>query len=66
VTEDRHISTSPSGAGIRGVPGMGAAPKAQQEPYALEFKAWGRVSLNTSIMAAVQYGPSVKFPDGLG
>ena len=45
---------------------MGAAPKAQQEPYALEFKAWGRVSLNTSIMAAVQYGPSVKFPDGLG
>src|ERR1700744_1862187 len=39
-------------------PATGAAP--------LAFEPWGRTALNTSLMAAIQYGPAAKTLDGLG
>jgi len=39
-------------------PGSGSAP--------LDFESWHRAAVNTSLMAAIQYGPSSKTLDGLG
>lgn len=51
--------------GYTGAPGSGSGPPAGRV-VPLDFKSWGRVRRNTSIMAAVRYGPSVKKPNGLG
>lgn len=56
------------GHGVRGYTG---APGSRSSPpsagvVALDFRSWGRSAANTSIMAAVRYGPSVKTTGGLG
>lgn len=52
--------------GRTGLPGIDATPNEASEPYRLEFSNWGRLAGSTDIMAAVQYGPSVKAPNGIG
>ncbi|HEX7316683.1 MAG TPA: hypothetical protein VF297_22465 [Pyrinomonadaceae bacterium] len=50
---------------VGGIPGTDAkAPGPRAVP--LNFAAWNRSSLNTSLMAAVQYGPAAKTIDGFG
>lgn len=52
-------------AGTTGVPGTEAKPPGQGA-VPLDFASWKRSSVNTSLMAAVQYGPAAKTIDGLG
>lgn len=52
-------------AGPTGVPGTGAEPPGQGA-VPLDFASWKRSPMNTSLMAAVQYGPAAKTIDGLG
>lgn len=53
--------------GVGGVPGRDAnPPSARSGSVPLDFEAWERVYANTSLMAAVQYGPSSKQTGGLG
>lgn len=52
---------------VTGVPGLRSKPKEFEKGKAnLTFKAWRRSADNTSLQAAVQYGPSVKDRGGLG
>jgi hypothetical protein len=51
--------------GSGGVPGIDAKPPANGS-VPLSFAAWKRNAQNTSLMAAVQYGPAAKTIDGLG
>jgi len=52
---------------LKGVPGVSAKPKEFKGNKAnLSFKSWGRVARNTSLQAAVQYGPSLSNRGGLG
>ena len=51
--------------GVGGIPGTQAhVPKSGYAP--LDFAAWKRQPSSTSLMAAIQYGPAAKSPDGLG
>jgi hypothetical protein len=50
---------------VRGVPGLDSKPPAL-EHAPLDFKSWRRTAENTSLMAAVQYGPASKTLGGLG
>jgi len=53
--------------GVSGIPGLRSEPKEfRKEKANLSFKAWHRSADNTSLQAAVQYGPSVKDRGGLG
>jgi hypothetical protein len=54
--------------GIGGIPGVQAKPPAADSrgQRSLRFADWSRDPKSTSVMAAVQYGPSSKAPDGLG
>jgi hypothetical protein len=52
-------------AGTTGVPGTDAKPPGQGA-VPLDFASWKRSPVNTSLMAAVQYGPAAKTIDGLG
>jgi hypothetical protein len=50
---------------VGGIPGTHAVvPKSGYAP--LDFASWKRQSGSTSLMAAIQYGPAAKSPDGLG
>jgi len=52
---------------VTGIPGLRSKPKEFEKNKAnLTFKAWRRSADNTSLQAAVQYGPSVKDRGGLG
>ena len=52
---------------VTGIPGLRSKPKEFERGKAnLAFKAWRRSAENTSLQAAVQYGPSVKDRGGLG
>lgn len=51
--------------GSGGVPGTDSKPPSKG-PVPLSFAAWKRNAQNTSLMAAVQYGPAAKTIDGLG
>jgi hypothetical protein len=52
---------------VTGVPGLRSKPREFQKDKAnLSFKAWRRSAHNTSLQAAVQYGPSIKDRGGLG
>lgn len=52
---------------VDGIPGLRSKPKEFHKDKAdLSFKAWRRSADNTSLQAAVQYGPSVKDRGGLG
>lgn len=51
---------------VTGVPGLRSKPKVERGKADLTFKAWRRSADNTSLQAAVQYGPSVKDRGGLG
>jgi hypothetical protein len=51
--------------GLQGLPGISFNPPASGA-VPLEFQPWGRTALNTSLMAAIQYGPAAKTLDGLG
>jgi hypothetical protein len=52
---------------VKGVPGLRSKPREIEKGKAnLSFKAWRRSADNTSLQAAVQYGPSVKDRGGLG
>jgi hypothetical protein len=52
---------------LRGIPGFLAEPKEFNAGKAnLSFKSWGRNAQNTSLQAAVQYGPSLSDRGGLG
>jgi hypothetical protein len=48
-----------------GIPGTDSEPPGKG-PVPLTFAAWKRSAQNTSLMAAVQYGPATKTIDGLG
>jgi hypothetical protein len=51
--------------GVGGIPGTQAvAPKSGYVP--LDFASWKRQPGSTSLMAAIQYGPAAKSPEGLG
>ena len=51
--------------GVGGIPGTQAVvPKTGFAP--LDFASWKRQPSSTSLMAALQYGPAAKSPDGLG
>ena len=50
---------------VSGVPGTDAKPP-NSGAVPLDFAAWKRNDTNTSLMAAVQYGPAAKTIDGLG
>ena len=53
--------------GVRGIPGTdAAAPKAVGGRVSLVFDDWKRNATNTSLLAAVQYGPASKTVGGLG
>jgi hypothetical protein len=52
--------------GIGGLPGARAKAPAQDGPVALTFTAWKRSRANTSLLAAVQYGPASKTLSGFG
>lgn len=51
--------------GWQGLPGISFNPPGGGAT-SLSFSDWGRTALNTSLMAAVQYGPAAKTLDGLG
>lgn len=51
--------------GWQGLPGISFAPP-KEGVVPLSFSDWGRTAINTSLMAAVQYGPAAKTLDGLG
>lgn len=51
--------------GLQGLPGISFSPPSNGA-VPLEFAPWGRTALNTSLMAAIQYGPAAKTLDGLG
>lgn len=52
---------------VGGIPGLRSKPHELEKGKAnLTFKAWRRSADNTSLQAAVQYGPSVKDRGGLG
>ncbi len=51
--------------GYPGAPGSRSGPP-QGGAVSLTFASWKRSAANTSIMAAVRYGPSVKNTNGLG
>jgi hypothetical protein len=51
--------------GRQGLPGISFNPPGGGAA-SLSFSDWGRTALNTSLMAAVQYGPAAKTLDGLG
>jgi hypothetical protein len=51
--------------GVSGIPGTDAKPPGSGA-VPLDFTAWKRSAVNTSLMAAVQYGPAAKNIDGLG
>ena len=52
---------------VAGIPGLRSNPEEFRRGKAnLSFKAWRRSAQNTSLQAAVQYGPSVKDRGGLG
>lgn len=51
--------------GLQGLPGISFNPPGDGL-IPLDFSAWGRTALNTSLMAAIQYGPAAKTLDGLG
>lgn len=51
--------------GLQGLPGISFNPPSNGA-VPLEFQPWGRTALNTSLMAAIQYGPAAKTLDGLG
>jgi hypothetical protein len=50
---------------VLGIPGLSFAPPGSGA-VPLDFSAWQRNAANTSLMAAVQYGPAAKTIDGLG
>lgn len=53
--------------GVRGIPGTDAkAPPGESGVVPLDFAAWKKRPENTSLMAAVQYGPATKTLGGLG
>jgi len=53
--------------GIAGVPGRESRPPASNnDRVTLSFSDWRRTAENTSLMAAVQYGPASKTTGGLG
>jgi len=54
--------------GVRGIPGIASSPPAAagDGKVPLGFKDWKRTYSSTGLMAAINYGPSSKFPDGLG
>lgn len=51
--------------GVSGIPGTDSRPP-KSGRVALDFESWGRIPSSTSLMAAVQYGPSAKTSGGLG
>jgi hypothetical protein len=52
--------------GVRDLPGIDAEPPRKGEgPVSLKFEDWGRNPANTSLMAAVNYGPAMKTHGGL-
>lgn len=52
--------------GIKGIPGLDSKPPSStQGKFELSFNAWKRIPDSTSLMAAIQYGPSTKTVDGL-
>jgi len=51
--------------GVLGIPGLSFAPPGSGA-VPLDFSSWQRNGANTSLMAAVQYGPAAKTIDGLG
>jgi hypothetical protein len=51
--------------GLQGLPGISFSPPGNGA-VPLEFQSWGRNAFNTSLMAAIQYGPAAKTLDGLG
>ncbi len=53
--------------GVGGIPGTDAKPpKPVGGKVSLKFTDWGRSAENTSLLAAVQYGPASKTVGGLG
>jgi hypothetical protein len=50
---------------VGGIPGTDSKPPGKGY-VPLEFASWKRSAQNTSLMAAVQYGPAAKTIDGLG
>lgn len=53
--------------GVGGIPGTDAeSPKPVGGKVSLKFDDWGRSAENTSLLAAVQYGPASKTVGGLG
>ena len=50
---------------VLGIPGLSFAPPGSGA-VPLDFSSWQRNAANTSLMAAVQYGPAAKTIDGLG
>lgn len=53
--------------GVNGVPGVTSEPTQFRAGQAnLSFKSWDRKARNTSLQAAVQYGPSLSDRGGLG
>lgn len=51
--------------GVGGIPGtLSVPPGSGYVP--LDFESWKRQAGSTSLMAAIQYGPAAKAPDGLG
>ena len=51
--------------GVTGIPGLTFGPPGSGA-VPLDFSSWKRDATNTSLMAAVQYGPAAKTIDGLG
>jgi hypothetical protein len=51
--------------GVTGIPGLSFQPPGSGV-VPLDFASWKRTAANTSLMAAVQYGPAAKTIDGLG
>lgn len=51
--------------GVTGIPGLSFLPPGSGA-VPLDFSSWKRNATNTSLMAAVQYGPAAKTIDGLG
>jgi len=51
--------------GVTGIPGLSFEPPGSGA-VPLDFSSWKRNATNTSLMAAVQYGPAAKTIDGLG
>lgn len=53
-------------AGVERIPGTGAECPSGKNGVPLTFESWKRTFENTSLLAAVTYGPSLKFGYGLG